>query len=96
MFYKKESKQEGNGPLDSQAKVMISDKKCGPIYLKPETLITAYAFCIGLTSQNRRAMENLLTNLRNWTLISQFSTIGKQSYETWVLQATKLKFKDRD
>ena len=27
-------KQEGNGPIDSRAKVMISDKKCGPIYLK--------------------------------------------------------------
>ena len=53
---------------------MISDKKCRPIYLKSETIITANAFCIGLISKNRIAMENLLTNLKNWTLISQFST----------------------
>ena len=36
--------QEGNGPLDSRAKVMNSDKKCGPIYLKSET--NSYCSCI--------------------------------------------------
>ena len=31
-------KQEGNGPLDSRAKVMISDKIFGLVYLKSETI----------------------------------------------------------
>ena len=39
---------EGNGPIDSRAKVMMSDKKCGPVYLKSETIIDTYACCIGL------------------------------------------------
>ena len=38
------AEQEGNGPLDSRAKVMNSDKKCGPIYLKSET--NSYCSCI--------------------------------------------------
>ena len=39
-------KQEGNGPLDSRAKVMISDKKFGFIYLsgflKPSMLKSGF------------------------------------------------------
>ena len=54
-------KLEGNGPIDSRAKVMMSDKKCGPVYLKSETIIDTYARCIGFNSQNKIAMENLLT-----------------------------------
>ena len=34
---------EGNGPIDSRAKVMMSDKKCGPVYLKSETIIDTHA-----------------------------------------------------
>ena len=44
----KTTKLEGNGPIDSRAKVMITDKKCGPVYLKSETIIDTYACCIGL------------------------------------------------
>ena len=36
--FRRREKQEGNGPLDSRAKVIISDKIFGLVYLKSETV----------------------------------------------------------
>ena len=40
MKTERKSELEGNGPIDSRAKIIIGDKKCGLIYLKSETIIT--------------------------------------------------------